>query len=170
MKLIVALALTLGLLGGLADQAGADSQIDWVLDASGSVQCVVQDGTINHILCWAYPAGGLGPPGLVIDDWVPYGCLGGAYMASGDNAGNPAALVYRNVPGWYCGRGSGVDADFVVGTCWNGAAWHEGIFTYNPAHIIQIGNIYPTNQVGGQFPTSGCAQIGYSAVGALIYY
>lgn len=178
---IAALALTATALIIGATPASADTQIGWVLDASGSVQCVVKSGTNNHVVCDAYWPGS--PPTIrtanVVNDWLPYGCLGGAYMIAGDNAGTPAYLVYQNVSGYYCARISGGPLAFKVGTCSNGAVWQEGIYTDSPGapYRVQVGPFYPDTSVGATFPYSSpawpydtCATVGYTKVGHAIYY
>lgn len=166
---LAALAATITLIGFTIQPAAADTQIGWVLDASGSAQCVVKTGTNNHVVCTAYPAGG-GAGHTVVDDWLPYACLGGAYMVAGNNAGTPAQIVYQNVTGYYCGRPGVSASTFRAGTCWNGSNWNEGAFS-NLSGQQQAGVVYPNSSDGGTFPDFyTCNNVGDSNTGHFIYY
>lgn len=168
-KLVVVAAVVAAALGLQAAPAGA-AQIGWVLAASGSAQCIVRDGTNNHVICYKYPPGG-GAATEVSSGYFPYACLGGAYMVSGNNAGTPAQLIIRNVPGYYCGWHSSLYYSGLIraGTCWNGAQWVEGQTWFNTTVMQRIGNVYPAATPTGTFPTSGCASTGSSQVGFYIY-
>lgn len=163
---LAALAITATALIMGASPASADTQIGWVLDASGSAQCVVKSGTSNHVVCYHYPPGG-GASSVVVDDWVIGACLGGAYMVAGNNAGQPAQIVYRNVSGFYCGRDYNVPSVFHGGAC---NIEHSGAGTFSNYYgQTQAGNYFPYNASGGSWGAN-CSTVGASVVGHFIYY
>lgn len=143
-----------------APEASADTQIGWVLAATGSVQCNVASGTNNHVLCYSYPNGG-GSPTLRFDAWMPYACLGGAFMTGGGGNVSPAELRFQNVPGYYCGWAAGCSGycSFAhVGTCWNSSDWLEGSVWADINQVRTPYNIFPdVPNTAWNFPYAGCS-------------
>lgn len=168
-KRLAALSFALlAMLGGLgilqASPAGADTQIGWVLDADGSVQCVVLSGTTNHVVCVAYPNGG-GAGTTVLDSWVPNECLGGAYMVAGLNDNIVGARLYfQNVTGYYCGHAGGSSAQYRVGACHNGVNWLSSSAWIKGAPYITRNGVYYPSSASPQpnFPAGGCSFVGAS--------